>query len=441
MSDDVVLLLGEVFVDFTVATGNAPVKMRLGGIVHAARGLWACNVPYAVAAICPTYLRRDAEAFLMAHGCVNFFVIANVDGAPNIIVIGDQKEIGHQGYEDILRDSRRVEEASSLGHIGEYKHIIIFPGAYSLASVAEHIHTDAQITIDVAYGIQSVDQLSPLSHNISDIAISTSSELFSNVGSDDISNLTELFKPIASRLLLKENRGGSRLFNLQTSQCEEVFANLRATANSVGVGDVYTAVFASFSRFVPNEAVWRGMQVATRYAQTTFPDDLKRDVQRELLSTIEDVKSLCGVFLPWHDRPRFEIYLAAPDFTYVDRTRIEAAIAALTYHNFTVRRPVLENGESKPGSPPETLHQFYYDDVELLRKCSMVFSIPLQRDPGTLVEMGMAMALGIPVVTYDPNSENENIMVMCGSNSYSSDLDLCVNATFESLSKVRRKAR
>lgn len=439
MSDDVLLLLGEVFVDFTVAGGNAPVKMRLGGIVHAARGLWACNVPYAVAAICPTYLLQEAEAYLMAHGCVDFFVIGNVDGAPNIIVIGDQKEIGHQGYEDILRDSRRVEVTIPIGKVGQYKNIVMFPGVYSLASLAEQVHHDARITIDVAYNVESVDELAPLFPKITDVVISTSSTLFSSLGTHDVSRLIDLFKPIASRLLVKENRGGSRLFYLQTAQCEEVYANLRDTVNSVGVGDVYTAVFASFSRFVPDEAVWRGMQVATRYAQTTYPDDFRRDVQRDLQLAIDDVRSLSGVFLPWHDRPRFEIYLAAPDFTYVDRTEIETAVAALMYHNFTVRRPVLENGEAKPGSRSEILHHFYSNDVELLKKCSIVFSIPLQRDPGTLVEMGMAMALGIPVITYDPNSENKNLMVMCGSNGYSSDLDQCLNATFECLSKLRKE--
>ena len=436
-----ILLVGEVCVDFTLATRSTPAKMRLGGVAHAARGLWACGVPYSVAAVCPAYLDGEAEAFLKAHGCVDFFIIGVTNGAPNVIIIGDAKEIGHQGYEDLLRETRKVKETISQEKMNRYENIVIFPGSYNLTNLAKYINSQARVTIDVAYDIDSIEDIRMLSQNITDIVISTSSDLFLSVGADDVSKLTEFFKPIASRLLLKENRGGSRLFNLQTSEHEEISANLGDTANSVGVGDVYTAVFASFTSSVPNDAVWRGMQVATRYAQTTFPDDLRRDVHRDLRLAAKDVRSLGGVFLPWHERPKFEIYLAAPDFTYLDRADIETAVAALEYHNFVVRRPVSENGEAKPGSPSNILQEFYYKDVQLLHHCAIVFAIPLQRDPGTLVEMGMAMALGKPVITYDPGVQNENTMVICGSFAYSRDLDHCLNATFECLSKLRRDTR
>lgn len=443
MSHSPVLLIGEVFVDlshFSSGTPRLEVKMRLGGVVHAARALWACDIPYAVAVVCPAYLKKDAQAYLREHGCLDFFVFGTINGSPNVIVINDVQEVGHQGYEDVLRDVRKCRHHVLSADVKKYTNIVIFPGSYSLESLKGCINPASRITIDIAYNIENIDKLAPISDNIDNIVLSTSSDLFLKIGSNDVADLIRLFKPIASRLLLKENRGGSRLFSLQESTDENVYANLNGTVNSVGVGDAYTAVFAGFSSLSPRDAVWRGMQVATRYAQTTYPADFKRNVQRDLRLEVDEVRALDGVFLPWHDRPAFQIYLAAPDFTYIDRTIIERAVAALQYHNFVVRRPVVENGEAVPGSSLESLQDFFHKDVQLLNECAVVFAIPLQRDPGTLVEMGMAMNMGKPVITFDPLAENKNTMVMCGSDAYSEDLDHCLNAMFTCLSRHRRRS-
>jgi nucleoside 2-deoxyribosyltransferase len=70
-----------------------------------------------------------------------------------------------------------------------------------------------------------------------------------------------------------------------------------------------------------------------------------------------------------------------------------------------------------------------------------VFAIPIERDPGTLVEIGLAIEMRKPVVTFDPRDENRNTMVVRGSASYSSDLDVCLNGTFDALSKLVGGAR
>jgi nucleoside 2-deoxyribosyltransferase len=82
------------------------------------------------------------------------------------------------------------------------------------------------------------------------------------------------------------------------------------------------------------------------------------------------------------------------------------------------------------------LRKTFHADVELLRKCSVVFAIPSSRDAGTLVEMGMAMSMGIPVITYDPRGDAGNTMVIAGSTVYSSSLDECLNTVFNEISKI-----
>lgn len=439
MQDGVLLLIGEVCIDFTMRTDSTPTKMRLGGVVHAARGLWACGARYAVAAVCPEYLAEEAEAYLRNHGCCDFIRLADVVGAPNVFVIGDVREVGDQGYENLLRDMKKVRLLDVKDQIRQYANVVVFPGAFDLAEVIRDIREGAVVTVDIAYDVNSIDSLRALSGRVSALAISTSSELFTSVAADEVSSLVSICRDIgATRLLLKENRGGSRVFNLSSGQVVEIPAVLGETVNSVGVGDAYTAVFAAIFNAEPEAAAWRGMQVATNYAQTTFPDDLRTNVLRQFDLTIEEVRELGGVILPWHDRKKFQIYLAAPDFSYIDKPEIDAAVCALEYHNFVVRRPILENGEASKESARQSLQNFYRKDVELLEACSLVLAIPLLRDPGTLVEVGMAIAMGKPVVTFDPRRENNNTMVICGSDYYSDDFDQCLTGIFECLSALRK---
>ena len=103
------LLVGEIFIDFTLPKARAESKLRLGGIVHAARGLWAIDGEYSVAAVCPAYLVDKARVYLQHLGCTEFIWLAEVKGSPNVMAIGDLTELADQGYQDILRDEKSIE--------------------------------------------------------------------------------------------------------------------------------------------------------------------------------------------------------------------------------------------------------------------------------------------------------------------------------------------
>lgn len=437
LSSEVVLVVGEVVVDFTLPYAGSECKLRLGGIAHAARGLWAAELNYAIAAFCPQYLREEAKKYFLAHGCKEVIWLGDIVGAPNVIVIGDPTEVSHQGYEDLLREQKRTIPEHPAPNVNSYKNIIVFPGAFDLSSLIPITASDAKFSFDIAYGIESISCLSPFRGSIKAVIISTSSALFLGLGKDDVSKLIDATQQIAPEvLLLKENRGGSRLFSLQNAHVEQIPASLSKTANSVGVGDVFTAVMVALSHKGWIEAAWRGCQAATVYSQTTYPDDIHRDVQRSFKVSLDVLRGLGGTVLSWHDRKNFSIYLAGPDFSYINKAELDDAVASLEYHNFRVRRPIKENGELSRPASNEDLQQTYDKDYELLKECDMVFAVPLERDPGTLVEIGMAIALGKPVVTFDPRGENNNTMVMRGSIVYSATLDDCLNATFNILAKM-----
>ncbi|WP_372396936.1 nucleoside 2-deoxyribosyltransferase [Azospirillum sp. HJ39] len=432
------LIVGEIIVDFTLARPGVECKLRLGGVVHAARGLWAAGIDYAVAAICPKYLVGNARNFLHHHGCSEFIFLGEVDGSPNVMVIGDVTEVADQGYEDILRDEKTVNVFDVSGQLAPYKEVLIFPGSYNLGDLRKQFQDDVKFSFDIAYNVPDIHSLSSYDGKVKSIIISTSSDMFLKYGKDCVDNIISHVNAVRPEVfLLKENRGGSRLFEIGVGRAEMIPAVLGSTVNSVGVGDVYSAVMVGYSERGWVEAAWRGSRAAMYYSQTTFPDDLKRDFQRDLCLSLDDLKSLGGTVLPWHERQDIQVYLAAPDFSYIQKPELDKAIASLNYHNFRLRRPVLENGEMKVDSTPDVLQATYQKDCSLLNDCKAVFAVPLGRDPGTLVEIGMAISMGKPVITFDPRVENNNTMVISGSDVYSSDLDRCLNGLFEELSKIR----
>lgn len=439
---DHLLLVGEIFVDFTLPKTNSESKLRLGGIVHAARGLWAADQSFCVAAVCPAYLVESAQKYLDHLGCAEFIWLADVSGSPNVMAIGDPTEVSHQGYEDILRDEKSIEFQLQRGGLTRFSRCLVFPGRYDLPYLAELFSDKAQISFDIAYDLPDPKTLIAFKGRIRALITSTSSDLFLKIAACEATRLIDDLRTLTpSCILLKENRGGSRLFDLKSDKPEEIPALLGETVNSVGVGDVYSAVFVALIEAGARDAAWKAARVATCYAQTTYPDDFKRDSARSLALSVEQMRGLGGTVVPWHDRPKLQIYFAAPDFTYVDRTFIDQALEALTYHNFKVRRPVFENGELEVGSAIEQMKPMFVADIEMLKECSLVFALPEKRDPGTLIEMGWAMASGIPVITYDPVNENANTMVVAGSSVYSNSLDICLNGLFEAMSTIRESCR
>lgn len=439
---DAVLVVGEIVVDYTPAQHGAMCKLRLGGVGHAARGLWAAGLEYSVAALCPRYLVDEAKRYLTECGCKEFIWLGDVVGAPNVILIGDAMELSHQGYEDLMRDTKVVKFHDPLPRLDFYQNVLVFPGKFDINALASSFSENARLSFDIAYDLESISVLESFKGRVLAVIISTSSSLFMKLGKDDIDGLLGAVKTVLPAvLLLKENRGGSRLFDLRDGAVEEIPAILGQTVNSVGVGDVYSAVMVALSHKGWKEAAWRGCQAATVYSQSTFPDDIKRDTQRGFRLSLDVLQALGGTVLPWHDRQSYSIYLAGPDFTYVEKQELDRAVDSLTYHNFKVRRPIIANGELRRPASESDLLRTYRMDCQLLMECDIVFAVPLDRDPGALVEIGMAIEMGKSVITYDPRHENDNTMVVVGSSVYSADLDVCLNGTFNAIAELRAKSR
>jgi nucleoside 2-deoxyribosyltransferase len=433
------LLIGEVFVDFTVTARGTENKLRLGGVAHAARGFWALGTAFKAAVVLPEYLIDVTQRYFVSLGCTEFNVLGIVRGAPNVTVIFDATEVADQEYETLLRHEKSVElrDIPLLGPASG--NALIFPGTYNLERACSLLPSDVRLHLDVAYDIASPEDIARLPRPVSTVFISTSSELFRAIQPRKVEELLDAFGASApATLILKENRGGGRLISATSRHVEFLPAQLGVTVNSVGVGDVFAAAYLIHLSRGSVEAGWRATYASAAYSQTTCPDLFRTYVRRDQRLQLEEMRELWGTFLPWERRQELQIYFAAPDFASADRAAMDLVLASLTYHNFRVRRPVIENGELPPESDIATLEKTYKADRDLLRQCDLVFAVPTDRDPGTLVEIGLAIGAGIPVVVFDPARENANTMVMAGASHYSNNLDSCLNAVFNLLGEGRK---
>lgn len=440
------LLLGQVFVDVTLGDAGEQIKLRLGGIFHAARAAWAMNVPYALAYIAPDYLTGQIDDFAFHHGASAVRRIGVVHGSPNVALIREATEAGPQGYELLLRGYHQctlnLRELSRVAKDNAVTDVVIFPGGFELSPVLKAFaKSKARTLIDISYGVEKVGELAALGRRFEVVALSTSSDLFLHRYKGQVRKLcADLLKASCETVLFKENRGGARLFKRGSLDHPiRVHAQVRPIVHSVGVGDCFNVVFVIQRRRVSEEAALAyASSVAAEYAATTFPDDFKRGVDRTLSVPPDVISQLKGVSLPWGDRPPHQIYIAGPDFDYVDSTPIDRLVEALRYHNFSPRLPVREHGQMGVGADRARKRQLCTADLRLLDECGMLVAVLLENDPGTLIEIGIAVERGMPVVIYDPYSRADNLMLTELPSLVSSNMDAVISAVFKYISELSR---
>ncbi len=296
-SKPIPLLVGEIFVDFTLTEPGKENKLRLGGVAHAARCFWALDVPYSAAVVLPRYLEETARKYFKALGCVDFHVLGQVMGAPNVTVIPDATEVADQEYDTLLRDEKTVE-LSGLDLSNEvFEDILVFPGSYDLVEVCESLPDNSRLHLDVAYDVDNPDMLAKLPQLVETILISTSSPLFNSITESSPQGLAKFFEACApATLIIKENRGGARMFLVKNMATEALPAQLGATVNSVGVGDVFAAAYVANLKHGCIEAGWRATYAAAAYSQTTYPDLFRTYIRRDLNLTLEEMQDLGAYF-------------------------------------------------------------------------------------------------------------------------------------------------
>src|ERR1044072_4025665 len=428
-------ILGDVLLDYTITPPDEEDKMRLGGIFHAARAAWAIEINYELAYFSPAYLDEQIVNY-SSKKTGSTVKIGNITGSPNVILIKESKEIGDQGYELLLRDERKYQidtnEFKKRLLENYYSQILLFTGGYDLKEMLLVLRDiDIPLHIDIANDIGTLAELKTLDRKFKTIFLSTSSKIFKHTYSSNIANLTSEIADYCEALIFKENRGGSRGYFFLDDTMLQIPSQTRKIVHSVGVGDTYDIAYLSkIDKHSPTDSLNYASWAAMEYASTTFPLDFKRSIERLEKIEIEKLKEIGGVILPWETRDAINIYIAGPDFDYVEKTKFDLIQKALKYHNFTPRFPIRENGQLTKESTTREKQVVCDKDIDLLKDCQILIAVLIFNDPGTLVEIGIAIASGIPTLVYDPLNLVNNCILSQAPTLVSSDLDEIISQVF-----------
>ncbi|MDZ7775286.1 MAG: hypothetical protein U5L09_06560 [Bacteroidales bacterium] len=168
-----ICLVGDILVDVTLKSKNENLKMRLGGITHSARALWAISSSYSLGYISPKYLDKRISYFFDHFDSPILIKIAETLNAPNLILIEEAKEIGNQGYELILRENNNFEYFDF--DFPECDSILITSGQYDISRILKKTGTTP---VSLELSNLSIEDLIALNFIFKNIYISTSSKIF-----------------------------------------------------------------------------------------------------------------------------------------------------------------------------------------------------------------------------------------------------------------------
>ncbi len=441
MPNKKILIIGEVFVDqhLDIQHGGKNI-VRLGGIFHAIRACSAFNIDYAFAYYAPEYLEQDIEIYSKKLNSMAIYKLGLINRAPNVFLIGESDESGNQLYENILcEQASYVKCTEVVDAIKSYQptDIIVFPGRYDIKDILAKLSGfNGKLHIDLNYDSEYILDFD--FKNVFTVILSTSSITFEKYfKNNDYSELIDLFRnKNICHLLIKENRGGSWLYNYNEKKIIEAPAYIDNVVHSVGVGDVYDIAFI-FDKY-PSE-FGKNMRLAAWasviYAKTILFDSFKNNINL-LLNNADEQVEMNGIRTPWNSRKKHNIYMAAPDFDYIDRKKLNELVDSLRYHNFVPRLPIRENGQNSDNAKPHEERSIFAKDLELLESCDLMIASLLYNDQGTLVEIGMFNAMKKPIIVYDPTRILNNLFLKYSCDYYCQRKSEVINAVFEIICKL-----
>jgi len=410
-----ILICGDVMVDVHLQLNNKGMtSLQLGGVFHSARALSALKQSYGLGFMAPSYLKENIYECASKLNVKEVFEFGSVDCAPNVILIGEPTEAGNQGYIELLGTQKKSPlnwQEIKKNDWADYTDVLIYPGAYDWVCLTNFFQESGKdVHIDLQYVSSSEIKELQLVRGLNTLFLSTSSPVFSDICKKQPDKVAELATDCCQRVILKENRGGSRLFRCADSKWISVPCYPIQCLHSVGVGDCYNAAFLASLRIGCSEevALNRASLSAAFYAGTL--DFTELDALLSCLSEV-DIDFFDNIRLPWEKRQDIHIYLAGPDFPNVDTSLIDKVERNLKYHNFSTHRPIQENGLITGRETESEELRIFQNDIQLLKECDLLVAISLTEDSGTMAELGYFRQMQKPAILFDPLNKIDNMFV------------------------------
>ena len=172
------------------------------------------------------------------------------------------------------------------------------------------------------------------------------------------------------------------------------------TAQTIGSGDVFVAVFAKgwmYDGLSPVDATLAASKATANFIESSIlPVELDDRGRKE-------VQKASG-----------KVYLAGPFFSIGQRWLVDEARRILIELDLNVFSPVHDVGRG-------SAHEVAPQDIAAIQECDAMFAIIDGLDSGTVFEIGYARALGKPVFGLAQSVPEEDLKKMVGSHCTISD--------------------
>lgn len=199
----------------------------------------------------------------------------------------------------------------------------------------------------------------------------------------------------AEVVVVKDGANGAMVFD--AGRCSKIPVYRTKTIFSIGSGDIFTAVFF-WKWAVENEGAAKAADFASRYTA--------HYCQNRYLPLPHNIEQ----FIPLEKRTTpNKVYLAGPFFTISERWFINETYLRLKEFGNEVFSPFHQVGLGLP-------HQVVPQDLEAIEKSTVILAIISGADPGTLFEVGYAIAKEKRVIVLAENISEGNLAMMIGSN-------------------------
>lgn len=122
-------------------------------------------------------------------------------------------------------------------------------------------------------------------------------------------------------------------------------------------------------------------------------------------------------------------YLASGWFNDAEEAARQDILKVLNENGISYFSPKDEI-EVKPNATQEEQKKAFEADTEFIKRCDFVVASTVGKDLGTLMELGMAYAWGIPSIVYFPNDKNLPVNIMLAQSAYA------VASNYDELDKI-----
>jgi hypothetical protein len=212
---------------------------------------------------------------------------------------------------------------------------------------------------------------------------------------------TLLLQEKAEIVIIKNGSNGALVFHDDEITVVPVFETSKVWP--IGSGDMFSATFAYEWMFNGKKAKDAAMIASSSVAQYCDTKELP------LTQSLHEYKPINRPGTAKH------IYLAGPFFTLAERFLINETRYLLQQFSNEVFSPFHDAGILHDVSSKKEVNKIVATDLSKIDKSDVVFAVLSGMDPGTIFEIGYAVAKGKKVVVFCENAKEGDLVMLLGS--------------------------